>query len=300
MNRYVFKVAECYFAVRLPKTWSVANLLPSFRPFWVREEQPSDLLFCLEVSDVPIPLMDGEAKLLEETFNDLGHVRVCDAQDKLQIEINYDRLREKIHVLQVTRDFTEGCATLLYEDPSASVALGSMLRMLFAQTIIRKRGISVHASCVANDGLGYLFLGKSGTGKSTHAEQWMEVFPGCSLLNDDNPIVRFTKKELRVYGSPWSGKKHCYKQEGYPVGGMVRLYQAPANRSVVQEGIQAFSEILPSCSVLRNDIQLQDVLYDLLVDIVEHVPVISMYCLPNHEAAVFCNQIVTDTRKHLN
>ena len=294
MNEYLFKVADCYFAVRLPDKMNIARLLPSFHPFWVKEERPSELLFQLDILETLIPSVEGRAELLEESSNDLGHVRVLDAEEDLQIEVSYDEARQKIHILKVNRDFSKGVASVLYEDTTASVALSSMLRMLFAQTIIRKNGISVHASCVSKEGKGYLFLGKSGTGKSTHSEQWMQVFPDCSLLNDDNPIIRLIGNELRVYGSPWSGKKNCYKQESYPVGGVVRLYQAPTNQFAELKDILAFGAVLPSCSVFRNDTELQNLLYDLLVKIVETAFIARFNCLPDNEAAKLCFSKLTN------
>lgn len=62
-----------------------------------------------------------------------------------------------------------------------------MLRILYAQAALGRDAVSVHASCASLKGRGYLFLGKSGTGKSTHSRQWLEAFPDCRLLNDDNP-----------------------------------------------------------------------------------------------------------------
>ena len=39
----------------------------------------------------------------------------------------------------------------------------------------------------------FLFLGESGTGKSTHTRLWRENIAGSKLLNDDSPIVRYEK-----------------------------------------------------------------------------------------------------------
>ena len=63
-------------------------------------------------------------------------------------------------------------------------------------------------------------MGKSGTGKSTHSRLWLENVPGATLLNDDNPIVRLTLVGAIVYGSPWSGKTPCYKNESAPLAGV--------------------------------------------------------------------------------
>ncbi|MBO6066250.1 MAG: transposase, partial [Lachnospiraceae bacterium] len=83
----------------------------------------------------------------------------------------------------------------------------------------------MHASVTMHAGKGYLFLGKSGTGKSTHSQLWINNIEGCELLNDDNPVLRVEDDgSVRVYGSPWSGKTPCYRNLDVPVGAIVDLH----------------------------------------------------------------------------
>ena len=42
--------------------------------------------------------------------------------------------------------------------------------------------------------------------------------------------IRIENGKVYAYGSAWSGKKHCYKNEKYPLAGIVRLSQAPFNK----------------------------------------------------------------------
>lgn len=44
-----------------------------------------------------------------------------------------------------------------------------------------------------------LFLGESGTGKSTHTRLWLENIPGSRLLNDDSPVLRRHKGKNTLY-----------------------------------------------------------------------------------------------------
>ena len=175
-------------------------------------------------------------------------------------------------------------------------ALSSMLRILYAQAALVRDAVSVHASCVSLEGRGYLFLGRSGTGKSTHARRWMEAFPGCRLLNDDNPVLRVEDGTVTAYGTPWSGKTPCYRNECAPVAGIVRLQQSPQNRFTPLCGPEAFAALLPSCSAVRRDARLQDALHDTLVRVAGLVPVGWLECLPDREAARLCleelNQII--------
>ena len=98
------------------------------------------------------------------------------------------------------------------------------------------------------------------------------------------------KDAAYAYGTPWSGKTPCYRPLSFPVGGMVRLKQASANRFRRQEGANAFVAIYPGCSVIGQDAGLRSHLYDTLVCLAEMVPVGVLECLPDREAALLCHR----------
>ena len=148
----------------------------------------------------------------------------------------------------------------------------------------------MHASVIKKDGKGYLFQGKSGTGKSTHSGLWLKHIPGCELLNDDNPIVHFNREtgEATVYGSPWSGKTPCYKNDSVPVGAFVRLEQAPMNEIQRESPARAFASLLPSCSNLKEVRELNNGVIETVKYLAAHTPVYFLKCLPDREAAEVC------------
>ena len=133
-------------------------------------------------------------------------------------------------------------------------------------------------------------MGKSGTGKSTHSALWLKHIPGCTLLNDDNPAVRLVGDGAVAYGTPWSGKTPCYRNLSYPIGGMVRLSQAPANRFVRRREVDAFVVLYPGCSVITDDERLNGALCDTLARLTERVTVGTLECLPDEAAATLCWQ----------
>lgn len=90
--------------------------------------------------------------------------------------------------------------------------------------------VAIHTSTICYQGKAVFFLGESGTGKSTHTRLWRENIEGAVLLNDDSPILRIIDGKPWVYGSPWSGKTPCYKNESYPLAACVRLSQATFNK----------------------------------------------------------------------
>lgn len=300
-NEYFFRVAGLLFSVNLSKDWNIEELLPSFRPFRCGACPEGQRIFRLLVTSQPFMADEKPIELLGESSNDMGLVRLSRGTDGYRVEISYGTAKDDAHVMTTDSLFACAMAYLHPEDTDAGLVLSSMLRILYAQAVLGQDGVSIHASCISLKGKSYLFLGKSGTGKSTHARQWMKAFPDCTLLNDDNPIVRIAEDTVTAYGSPWSGKTPCYKNESYPVAGIARLRQADTDRFTPLTGPETFVALLPSCSAIRQDVRLQEALYDTLIRIAGQVPVGQLECLPRPEAARLCfERLGTQRRQILN
>lgn len=326
---YSYKVAGLTFTVVAPECYDVEGLLPSFAGFRScsgdsdsstgsvtgDDGSTSETLFrfTLQAEAIEVP---EEAKLAEVDDNDMGHTRLSrSANGSYCLELWYDHPEERQNsgsesgndalancatanggavprpgIFIANADFTNITASVAPDSPDCGLVLTSMLRIAFAQAILRRDGISIHASAVAADGKAWLFLGKSGTGKSTHARLWLRNIPGSRLLNDDNPAVRLVDGKAVAFGTPWSGKTQCYRNESSPVGGFVRLRQGDADIFTEKEDVAAFVALLPSCSVIHSDANLQSMLYDTLTRLSERVPVGELTCLPDDESAIVCHK----------
>ena len=144
----------------------------------------------------------------------------------------------------------------------------------------------VHSSAIVCNGRAVLFLGESGTGKSTHTRLWRENIDGAVLLNDDSPFIGFVDGRATAFGAPWSGKTPCYKQEQYPIAAIVRLSQAPHNVIRPLRSVHAIGALLPSLTpAFGYDEELQDRMLATLSKIISQVPVYHLECLPDAAAA---------------
>lgn len=175
----------------------------------------------------------------------------------------------------------------------ASFMINNSAMIAYSYTASRFKKLLIHASLVVKDGKAYAFLGRSGTGKSTHARLWIDHLPGARLLNDDNPVIYV--KDGRVYasGSPWSGKTACYINEEYPLAGIVRLNQAPQNKIVRLASLQAFAALLPSCSCMKWDPRQSKDVSDTVEAVIAQVPLWHLDCLPDAAAARLCYETIS-------
>ena len=180
-------------------------------------------------------------------------------------------------------------------------ALNNALMVLYALATAGLGTALFHSAVVSYKGRGYMFLGKSGTGKSTHARLWLKYVAGVELMNDDNPVVRFFDDgpdgapRAVVYGSPWSGKTPCYRNVQAPVGGIVLLSQAPYNKIVRLKGVQAYAALVTSISGKRWDKSVADGLHATENSLAKYIPVWYLECLPDEAAARLCCESVAST-----
>ena len=287
MNEYCFRVADFIFSLRLPGRLDVARLLPSFLPFRCGTDVPGERLFTLTALPAgDFPAM-AEGRLLEETRNDMGLVRLYALEGGYRVTLTWGGAT---HGMWADAGFSSVRAAVRWERPGAGTVLSSMLRTAYSQAVLREDAVSLHASAVCLDGLAYLFMGKSGTGKSTHSALWLEHFPGAELLNDDNPTVRLVDGRAVAYGTPWSGKTPCYRPLSFPVGGMVRLRQAAENAFSRLDGADAFVALYPGCSVITLDAGLCEQLCGTVFRLAGLVPVGRLDCLPDRGAALLCRR----------
>lgn len=169
------------------------------------------------------------------------------------------------------------------------------LWMAFSFTSLARQAVTVHSSVIVYKGRAILFLGESGTGKSTHTRLWLQHIEGSRLLNDDSPVLCVGNegpgRGLFVYGSPWSGKGRCYVNEGYPVAALVRLVQHEENRISLLSTVQAFGALYPSFPpAFARDPDLRESLLELVSEAIRLAPVFRLECRPDREAAVLVHE----------
>ena len=164
--------------------------------------------------------------------------------------------------------------------------LSNAAMLIFTMSTAGHDTLLMHSSTVENGGKAYMFLGKSGQGKSTHSDLWVEHIAGSTLINDDNPIIRIAPDGTpTVYGSPWSGKRPIYKNVHYPIGGFAAIEQEKEN-NIRRESIPtAFGILLSSTSTMKFDKDIHLKVCNTVSKVLSKIPVYTLGCRPDAEAA---------------
>ena len=282
--------------------------MTNYEPFGVDQELDAKPIFVLEVEQNGL-LTDEQRSAYQHVFTDNSE------DDMPRIEVY--RSSEKDWLIRVSQiatspiccelacngDFTRGALHIDGNCQDIRFCIDNGLMLMYAFRTAPLMTLEMHAAVVVKkvpefqgsngskgeNALGYLFLGHSGTGKSTHARQWLAAFEDAYLLNDDNPILRVMDNgQVRIYGSPWSGKTPCYKNAAAPVGAIVKLSQAPENKIHSITLPQAYAYMLSSASGLKMEQTMADNMFETIKHIITHTPCYHLACLPNEEAAKVC------------
>ena len=271
--------------------------MTNYEPFGITQELDTEPIFTLKVEQNGLLSME-QREVYPHVFTDNSE------DDMPRIEV-YRSLEKEwlIRISQIATspiccelvcdaDFTRGMLHIDAECQDVRFCIDNGLMLMYAFRTASLMTLEMHAAVVVRRGdeaKGYLFLGHSGTGKSTHARQWLAAFEDAWLLNDDNPILRVMDNgEVRVYGSPWSGKTPCYKNESAPVGGIIKLSQAPENKIQTISLPQAYAYMLSSASGLKMEQTMADNMFETIKHVITHTPCYHLACLPNEEAAKVC------------
>ena len=285
----VYKVAGHQFGVIMPDNDMSWSVMEPYQPF--QSDDSDDCVFTAELIGTIPDITNKKRVTVSCEGSDMPRIELYEWEGQWLMEIA-PAMNAPIRVYLTTdKAFKHARFCLLGSIP---FSINTVMMLMFAFATARKNTLLMHSSVTMKDGKGYLFLGKSGTGKSTHSQLWINNIEGCSLLNDDNPVIRVSESgEVRVYGSPWSGKTPCYRNLDVPVGAIVTLQQAKTNKIRRQSLPEAYASVYVSFSGYRFIKEMADGLHITNAMVVSKVPCYLLDCLPDADAAFLCYQTVT-------
>ena len=262
--KHYYKVAEHIFSVDIPEESSLLDKMGQYAPFSVSESD--HVVFSLRLVEKDVfPQTDNITTEMNQD-DDGSQILAGLLHGKPYFEF---QLWGRCAARMVTDDLYQHADVLLVDEPLFGI--NNALMVMYALSTANLQTALFHSSVVSCAGYGYMFLGKSGTGKSTHSR---------------------TPDGFYVFGSPWSGKTPCYRNVRYPLGGVVQLSQAPYNKIQRLKPLMAYAALVPSISGKRWDKQVAEGLHETEDMMASEVAVWHLECLPDADAAQLCSKTI--------
>lgn len=281
MKDNLYRVAELDMQIQFAESaTNDERLIESFEPFRVSAPKGS-ILFHLTVDDSTRPYPKEKRERIRNFDTGSGHTLV-DKLDNGGYQFIIRDIYDADCALVITNaDFSECLCALNGSMNMRRFGLNNTMMLIYAFSSCPYDTLMLHASLVRQNGYGYAFIAKSGTGKSTHVSLWLRHLKGCDLMNDDNPILRIIGGKVYIFGSPWSGKTPCYRNVKAPLGAITRIDRAEENSVEKLSPVAAFASLLPACSSMKWDKAIYDRICATITKVIESIGIYTLHCLPD-------------------
>lgn len=299
ISTHRYKVARHLFDIRMDAgsfVWE--RMSEPYDPFEVDGDSAGDVVFTLEVCNelaaFTAPMVFSNKDMVEPGFQTIN---VYKDEKGHYFEFTYPMSDEVNGRMSVSSDFKVANLSLSGTEMMQWYTFNTAVNFCFMLSTASLNTVLAHSSCVKHKGKAWMFLGKSGTGKSTHSRMWLSALEDVVLMNDDHPVIRIDDEgHVTAYGSPWSGKTRCYKNMQAPVGGIIRISRAPYNKARRLSPIQSYASLMTSFSGMTWEKDLADGRDRTIQGIISKVPCWVMECLPDEDAAKVCSKAVTEAQ----
>ena len=150
-----------------------------------------------------------------------------------------------------------------------------------AELFIMEGILLMHGATIAVDGKGFIFTAASGTGKTTHILNWLDMIPGTMVVNGDKPFIN--TNNMYVYGSPWCGKEGMNTNTAVPLAGIIVLERGLQNSIHRISFREALPVLIQQTYIPTNEHSIEG--YTLL-NRLNNVPCYKLVCNMDKESAL--------------
>jgi len=246
---------------------------------------------------VDIIKTDDEIKIRKNNLVKISEIAYFYSEDNTDVLFYYDtNISKTIAKIEFSKEYNSA-KVILYnlkkmhgvDDTTFMFNIVGTLIHYFVQM---NGGYVFHSSSICHNGFGVAFSAKSGTGKSTHTNLWLQNYPGTYLLNDDTPIIRLGQdNNFYLCGTPWAGTTGININKVVPLKALVFLERDKVNSITPltpQEAIANFFEAIKS--PLTDDMFGR--VLDTLNILLKKVPVYKLKCNMGPDAARVANDCI--------
>lgn len=186
--------------------------------------------------------------------------------------------------LYVCREDNEAAIYLddtLVSEKNISLIETTPFLMCFMIMLLRFNGVILHSSGVSFDDKGFIFCGKSGAGKTTISNLFIQS-GYATLLTDEALIIRKHDNSIKIFGSPWKGSgDNIYCNSSSSLHHIYFISHGKTNSCTEVDKCKAISILMKQAFPYFWDRTLMLRSFSLMTEITNSIPCSSLHFLPN-------------------
>jgi hypothetical protein len=259
--QFTLKIADFFFNISSKSQYPIV-LDSGFQSFVIQTIKIPD--YQIDVFDILLPAPNNVTSVYkaqqksnvlweifrfgEELFFEINHP----TSFKLQQRAIYNQKRKK-WCIYVNPDFSRSIQGEL--NPLSNPMAPLIWYYLSAEESL----ILIHGAGIFKDGIGRVFSGVSGIGKSTMAEIWRKV--GAQVINDDRLIIRIVKDgSIVMFNTPMI---YIDSYKSTPLNHLYLPFHSEENSLEKLTGANSISQLFASC--IQHGYQKENILHHLNV-----------------------------------
>lgn len=177
-------------------------------------------------------------------------------------------------------------------DETEKELLFHAIRTVFLYKALLKGIVAVHSASILYKNCVWLFSASAGTGKSTHARLWRELFD-IKDVNGDLNLLGCKDGKSVVYGLPWCGTSNTFDVNTYKLGGVILLKR---NKENFTEDLSDDEKALLLQQRIISpswDTNLLDKQFEIVENIIKNKAVVTrLNCTADYEAAIVMKEYI--------
>lgn len=155
-------------------------------------------------------------------------------------------------------DLSQGRAAFRLRSPDPSPVVEYFLRIALALFALSRDGLLIHCAALKRENLVYLFIGQSGSGKST-VVALSRAAGRAAALGDDLIVLRSEGEGWQAYGTPFWNFQTTSHDGQHETGRVARIYKLIQDRTVFVEPMgraAGTAELVANCPVVNGHVDL--------------------------------------------
>lgn len=232
-----------------------------------------------EVSTCRVYRLDSAPALSTEALTRDGQYapQRIDSQDKFELTgVNF-----KARFGKDVRMGTSALGIASEHELAYPNVIENFLRVYAAHQVLHEGGVILHSAGLVFDERAYVFVGRSGAGKTTLSRK--AHHDGVRVLSDDINLLLPGESGYSAFSVPFTGEfgrtvNQPATRDAYPVAGVVLLSRGDrlATRRVSMS--EAVARLLVGCPFVNTGTEESSPLFDVLSDLVSCIPVLGLSC----------------------
>lgn len=166
---------------------------------------------------------------------------------------------------------------LRYNDcQNAHLNLDNYLRVIYSLILLDEPGFLVHAASLIKNDEGFLFPGKSGTGKTTISS----LSSDSIHLSEEVSLVKWVDGNYNVFGTPFGVKKIEGENTHTPLKQILLPKKDQENYIIPSEHIKTLKHLIPNVLFFLDDAKFNIQLFDICNNFVNSISAYELHFLP--------------------